>query len=99
MPTCNKLKVTWTKPTDYGGLPQEIISYDVCYGNDSMTLSTKAQNTVTLVMLTPGTEYNIGIRAKNTAGSSKYIMKIGQTENRSKCLLYSYNNKVHPSCK
>ena len=94
MPTCNKLKVTWRKPTDYGGLPQEIITYDVFYGSDSMC--TKAQSTeATLVMLIPGTEYNIRVRAQNTAGSSEYTMKNEKTKNRSK--LYSYNNQVHPS--
>jgi hypothetical protein len=86
MPTCNKLKVTWTKPTDYGGLPQEIITYDVFYGSDSMC--TKAQSTeATLVMLIPGTEYNIRVRAQNTAGSSEYTMKNEKTKNRKQASL------------
>ena len=101
MATCYKLKATWKEPSSYGGLPQENISYDVCYGNDSMF--TKAQKTVTLVMLIPGTEYSIRVRAKNTAGRSQYIMINGKTENRSRCMLYSIirlqQQSIHSSCK
>ena len=72
------MDVTWAAPTDNGAA---IDDYEVSYnkvGEPATTVSTGTTRSATLTGLTPGSVYNVSVRAHNAAGWGAYSTATSQ---------------------
>ena len=90
---CNKLKLTWDKPENTGGLP--IINYLITYRKDpnseeiiKVNNSPNRMTTKLLKNLLPNTSYMITVRANNSIMSDNNAVKNGTTKARSESEYY-----------
>ena len=76
--SCDQLMVTWTAPSNTGGLP---VKYTV-YGNDTLIhlmLNATTTTTTTLNELTADTQYTVRVVAFNDLGDGGEVTGTGRT--------------------
>ena len=85
--SCDQLMVTWTAPSNTGGLP---VKYKV-YRNDDEVHSMRTTTTTTWSGLTANTQYTVRVVAFNDLGDGGEVTGTGRTRpqgNSYHCLIY-----------
>ena len=73
--SCDRLMVTWTTPSNTGGLP---LKYKV-YRDDTLIHSIRSITTTTLSGLTANTQYTVRVVAFNDLGNGGEVAGMGRT--------------------
>ena len=73
--SCDQLMVTWTAPSNTGGLP---LKYKV-YRDDTLIHSIRTITTTTLSGLTANTQYTVRVVAFNDLGNGGEVAGMGRT--------------------
>ena len=88
--SCDQLMVTWTAPSNIGGLP---VKYEV-YRNDTLIHSMRTTKTTTWSGLTANTLYVVRVLAFNDLGDGGEVTGTGRTRPQGCYRMSVYENYV-----